>query len=77
MRCWYCVQVGRALTRLLNALLGGEGDSTFSAYSWELQRRGSAWGVWRVALVDAVFGTGHCLDSWAWHDARGLFQIEK
>lgn len=76
MRCWWCLQVGRALSRLLNAILGGEGDSTFSAYSFELQRRGSWWGRARVTLVDGLLGAGHCEEGWRWHHERDLFAID-
>ena len=74
---WWLVQIGRASSRLLNAILGGEGDVTFSAYSYELYLHGSVWGDLRVALVDALLGSGHCRQSWDWHHERRLFEIEK
>lgn len=77
MRCWWCMQVGKALSRLLNAILGGEGDTTFSAYSYHLLLAGSRWGRIRVAFVDSLLGRGHCRESWAWHAARRLFEAEK
>ena len=77
MRGWWCLQIGRASSRLLNAVLGGEGDVTFSAYSYELLHRGSAWGDVRVMLVDGLLGPGHCRESWDWHRERRLFEIEK
>lgn len=71
---WYLTQIGRALSRLLNAIFGGEGDTTFSAFSWELQRRGSTWGLFRVWLVDAINGPGHCRKAWDWHEDHRLFE---
>jgi hypothetical protein len=76
-KCWWCVQVARASSRLVNAVLGGEGDTTFSAYSYELKLRGSMWGYIRVWFVDSILGKGHCLDGWEWHQERNLFEIEK
>jgi hypothetical protein len=74
---WWIAQIGRASSRLLNAILGGEGDVTFSAYSEELRLRGDTWGVLRVKFVDTFMGKGHCADSWQWHQERRLFEIEK
>lgn len=80
---WWFSQNFRALSRLLNAFTGGEGDTTFSAYSWQLatQRTGwmGRWGMWRVWWVDLVMGwiTGkpdHCYESWVWHTKHDLFQ---
>jgi hypothetical protein len=74
---WWLTQIGRASSRLLNAVLGGEGDVTFSAYSYELMRNGAWIGTVRVTVVDAVLGPGHCYESWLWHHERRLFEIEK
>jgi hypothetical protein len=79
---WHGEQVARASSRLVNAMLGGEGDTTFSAYSWHLAAHGRrqssrAFGRIRVVVVDRAFGVGHCEQSWRWHQERGLFQIEK
>lgn len=79
---WYLAQIGRASSRLFNAVMGGEGDTTFSAYSYHLMVHGRrpasrAYGRARVAVVDGLLGTGHCLEAWAWHHERGLFEIEK
>lgn len=72
MRYWLA-QIGRALSRLLNALFAGEGDCTFSAWSWELRMRGSGWGPLRVRVVDWLNRTpGHCETAWQWHAAHGL-----
>lgn len=70
---YYLTQVGRASSRLLNAVTGGEGDCTFSAWSYELFRNGSRVGYWRVRFVDWLNREpGHCYTSWVWHEAKGL-----
>jgi hypothetical protein len=72
---YWLAQVGRALSRLLNAVCGGEGDCTFSAWSWHLALKGSAWGWFRVRFVDALPGNGkgHCAEAYAWHVLHDLF----
>lgn len=79
---WYLAQVGRAASRLLNAVTGGEGDTTFSAYSWHLKvsgrhRASRAYGAARVFIIDAVAGHGHCAEAHAWHRDHRLFEIDK
>ena len=71
---WHGIQVARAVSRLLNALMGGEGDTTFSAYSWHLKQKGKRIGLVRVVLVDRLFGSGHCEDACEWHRERRLFE---
>jgi hypothetical protein len=83
MKWWLC-QMGRALSRLINAIFGGEGDTTFSAYSYELALWGDtrtqmAIGRWRVWVIDGFYETvfkesDHCLDAWVWHQERRLFE---
>lgn len=75
MRYWF-TQVLRALSRLLNALTGGEGDSTFSAWSYYLLIRGKRTGEWRVRFVDALpFNyPGHCREAYEWHKERRLLE---
>lgn len=75
---YYAYQVARAADRLLNALLGGEGDSTFSAWSYYMLVQGSRWGRWRVAIVDAMpFNyAGHCKDAYDWHVKHDLLTID-
>jgi hypothetical protein len=79
---WYFSQIGRATSRLLNAIIGGEGDTTFSAYSYHLMidgksRASRVYGRVRVAIVDRLLGSGHCFVAYAWHNKRGLFEIDK
>lgn len=79
---WYLAQIGRASSRLLNALAGGEGDTTFSAYSYHLQETGRtplgrAYGRLRVRAIDTLLGAGHCAAAHEWHQEHQLFQIDK
>lgn len=78
---WYLTQVGRATSRLLNALTGGEGDTTFSAYSFHLMTNGRRsisrlYGAARVTLIDGLAGAGHCREAYDWHQQHGLFEID-
>lgn len=74
---WHSIQVLRALSRLLNAVTGGEGDTTFSAGSWTLLLAGSRWGRVRVAVVDWLNrDPGHCRRAWEWHKERGLLLLD-
>lgn len=73
MRYWIA-QVGRASSRLLNALTGGEGDSTFSAWSWHLKIRNKRTGSLRVRVVDFLVGTNHCQKAYDWHVERRLLE---
>ena len=75
----YWMQLGRALSRLLNALTGGEGGTTFSAFSAELALYGRGlarrWGRLRVWFIDRVLlrDPTHCARAWLWHEEHGLF----
>jgi hypothetical protein len=70
---YYFFQIKRASSRLLNALTGGEGDCTFSAWSYHLWvDHGSSWGRWRVLILDGVLGKDHCKISYDWHVQRDL-----
>lgn len=74
---WHFDQVFRASSRLLNALVGGEGDTTFSAGSWTAFLSGSRTGRWRVAVVDWLNrDEGHCRRAWEWHRDRGLLELD-
>jgi hypothetical protein len=76
---WHLMQIGRALSRLFNAVTGGEGDTTTSAYVYKqsllgktkLGIPGRAW----VSVIDFVLrDPGHCLSAYHWHLERNLFQ---
>ena len=68
----YLHRVGIALSVLLNVLLGGHSNQTFSARNYEWQRQGK-WNI--VAFIDAAFwwllkDADHCATSWAYWVAR-------
>ena len=65
----YAEETGSGASCVLNAITGGPRTSTFSAWCWELLRRGKRAAAWRVWVVDG-FGlrTGHC--EGAWRDVR-------
>lgn len=60
----YFERVGIALSVLLNVILGGYSNQTFSARNYDRKRNGKANIVW---LIDTVFcEEGHCLKSWTY-----------
>jgi hypothetical protein len=70
---WHLRQLGRALSRLLNSLRGGEGDTTYSAGSYVRMLAGSRFAAREVVWVDRLNGeTGHCYAAWVWHRDHGL-----
>lgn len=77
-RYWW-QQVLRALSHLLNGLTGGEGDCSYSAWSYERLRRGEAGAAELVAWVDGLpfNGPGHCARAWEWHRQRGRLEREE
>jgi len=68
----YLHRVSIAASVLLNVLLGGHSNQTFSARNYEWQRHGK-WNV--VAFIDAACwwlfkDADHCATSWAYWVAR-------
>ena len=59
----YFVRIFLALSVLLNVVIGGPSNQTFSARNWEWKRKGKANLVW---LIDALLAKDHCSDSWAY-----------
>lgn len=54
-------QVLRALDRLANAILLGDGDQTLSARSGYAEYRGKRWASYAVAFIDFITNDpGHC-----------------
>jgi len=73
----YRHEVGRALSRLGNALLFGEGDTTISASVGRRVYEQGRGGWWKRAqrLIDWVNAEPlHCRDAYLWHQAHGLFK---
>lgn len=63
----YLLRVGIALSILLNVILGGHSNQTFSARNWEWKRHGVLNIVW---LIDKVLGRDHCLHCWVYWKLR-------
>ena len=63
----YLVRILIALSVVLNVILGGRLNQTFSARNWEWKRNGKT-NV--VRLLDALLGDGHCSRSWAYWKVR-------
>lgn len=57
----YIKRVLTALSVLLNVLLGGSNNQTFSARNWEWRKQKK---LNVVILIDFVIGKGHCLECW-------------
>lgn len=65
----YFMRVGIALSVLLNVLLGGYSNQTFSARNYNWKREGRPNLVW---LINSIFwfDPDHCLDSWTYWFVR-------
>jgi hypothetical protein len=60
----YISRVGVALSVLINVLLGGASNQTFSARNYERKIRGKINLVWLIDLI-FFFDKNHCFMSWA------------
>jgi len=65
--CQYLKRVGIALSVLLNVLLGGCSNQTFSArnYHWNRNKRPNI-----HKAIDYVLGQDHCFMSWVFWETR-------
>lgn len=63
----YLKRILIALSVLLNVVLGGGNNQTFSARNWEWQKNNKPNIVW---LIDMVIGKGHCLECWVYWKTR-------
>jgi hypothetical protein len=63
----YLKRVMTSLSILLNVLLGGDNNQTFSARNYEWKRRGLPN---MSILVDFIFGKDHCLHCWVYWKVR-------
>lgn len=76
----YIKRVAIALSVLLNVLLGGDSNQTFSARNWERKRRGLPN---LCAVIDSVFyvlfsDNTHCLTSWVfWRVRKDVLHTEE
>ena len=63
----YLLRVGIALSILLNVILGGYSNQTFSARNWDWKKRGRPNMVW---LIDKILGKDHCVYCWVYWKVR-------
>lgn len=63
----YLIRVGIALSVLLNVLLGGHSNQTFSARNWQW-KRDKRFNL--VFLIDFMLGKDHCAESWVYWRVR-------
>ena len=63
----YLVRILIALSVLLNVILGGRLNQTFSARNWEWKRNDK---INLVRLLDTLLGDGHCSRAWAYWNVR-------
>ena len=64
----YVARIGIAVSVLINVILGGASNQTFSARNWSLKRKGKPNLVW---LIDTLTRDNtHCLESWTYWRVR-------
>ena len=63
----YLHRVFVALSVLINVLLGGSNNQTFSARNYDWQRRGYPN---MVKPIDFLFGKEHCMECWVYWKVR-------
>ena len=63
----YLTRIMIVLSVLLNVILGGRLNQTFSARNWEWKRNGK-FNI--VRLLDTLLGQGHCSRAWAYWKVR-------
>lgn len=63
----YVVRVSVALSVLLNVVLGGASNQTFSARNWQRKKDNKSNMVW---VIDKLIGNGHCAECWVYWKVR-------
>ena len=63
----YLKRILTALSVLINVILGGQNNQTFSAGNHQWQREGKPNIVY---FIDMFIGKGHCLEAWAYWKVR-------
>ena len=63
----YWFRVVTAVSVLINVVLGGSNNQTFSARNWQWKRDKKFNIVW---LIDVVLGKGHCSECWVYWKTR-------
>lgn len=68
-------EIARSMSRVLSALWDGQGDCSYSAWSYRMVVHNKPWGPPRVRFVDWINGEpGHCYEAYLWHEAHGLLE---
>lgn len=65
----YLIRVGIALSVLLNVILGGNSNQTFSARNYGWKREGKPNLVWVIDNL-LFFNKNHCMESWIYWYTR-------
>ena len=63
----YIVRVSVALSVLLNVVLGGASNQTFSARNWQRKKDNKPN---MVGVIDKLIGNGHCVECWVYWKVR-------
>ena len=63
----YCFRVVTAFSVLLNVILGGSNNQTFSARNWQWKKDGRLNLVW---IIDKIIGKDHCAECWVYWKVR-------
>lgn len=63
----YIVRVSVSLSVLLNVVLGGASNQTFSARNWQRKKDNKPNMVW---VIDKLIGKGHCVECWVYWKVR-------
>ena len=63
----YLLRVVTAMSVLLNVILGGKLNQTFSARNWDWKKNNKPN---MSRLIDALLGKGHCSRSWSYWIVR-------
>ena len=63
----YITRIGVSLSVLLNVVLGGASNQTFSARNYQWQKDGKPN---LVILIDTILGFDHCLMCWTYWKVR-------
>ncbi len=63
----YFSRILSVLSVLINVILGGSQNQTFSARNWQWKKDKKLNIVW---LIDVIFGKGHCSECWVYWKTR-------
>ena len=63
----YLKRIFTALSVLLNVLLGGSNNQTFSARNYHWKKNNMPNIVW---FIDLFLGKGHCMECWSYWKVR-------